>query len=55
MPVPLIAPLIPVAMKLAMDLIWMARDAGELDRLKFEEIRDKLDEECGKFPEWKDL
>jgi len=55
MPVPMITSLIPVAMKLVMDLITMAREAGQMSKQEFEDIKKKLDDEFDNFPEWGDL
>ncbi len=55
MPVPTIAPLIPVAVELLMSLINAARKAKELSEAEFIAVKATIDREFDKFPTWDEL
>ena len=55
MPIPAIAPLIPVAGKLLLELIAAARAAKEIDEQKYDAVKEIMDKEFAEIPEWKDL
>jgi|SaaInl4_135m_RNA_FD_contig_31_71637_length_463_multi_3_in_0_out_0_1 hypothetical protein len=54
MPVP-IAPLIITATELLVGLVRVAKEAKQLSKVEFEELKKKLDEEFESIPEWDEL